>query len=125
MPSITCRISTRQKLLRKDWVIFFGLLRDLFPVLTLRKAGYGALEDCVAQACDEKGLWKDEYFQRKCVELSELLAIRHCVFVMGPPAAGKSETWRTLAKAQTIGGRKQRYKISTQNQLLHKNCMDT
>ena len=65
-----------------------------------------ALEDCVAQACDEKGLWKDEYFQRKCVELSELLAIRHCVFVMGPPAAGKSETWRTLAKAQTIGGQK-------------------
>ena len=25
---------------------------------------------------------------------------------MGPPAAGKSETWRTLAKAQTIGGQK-------------------
>ena len=94
------------KIVAQDWVIFFGLLGDLFPGIDPPRKRDMALEDCVAQACDEKGLWKDEYFQRKCVELSELLAIRHCVFVMGPPAAGKSETWRTLAKAQTIGGQK-------------------
>lgn len=28
------------------------------------------------------------------VQLEELLAIRHCVFVMGPPGAGKSQTWK-------------------------------
>jgi dynein heavy chain len=94
------------KIVAQDWVIFFGLLGDLFPGIDPPRKRDMALEDCIAQACDERGLWKDEYFQRKCVELSELMAIRHCVFVMGPPAAGKSETWRTLAKAVTISGQK-------------------
>jgi dynein heavy chain len=94
------------KIVAQDWVIFFGLLGDLFPGIDPPRKRDMALEDCIAQACDERGLWKDEYFQRKCVELSELMAIRHCVFIMGPPAAGKSETWRTLAKAYTISGQK-------------------
>lgn len=28
------------------------------------------------------------------VQLEELLQIRHCVFVMGPPGAGKSQSWK-------------------------------
>jgi dynein heavy chain, axonemal len=36
------------------------------------------------------------------VQLEELLAIRHCVFVMGPPAAGKSQAWKTLAQARKL-----------------------
>lgn len=40
------------------------------------------------------------------MQLSELLVIRHCVFTMGPPAAGKSSTWKTLAKAQDMDGKK-------------------
>lgn len=28
------------------------------------------------------------------------MVIRHCVFVMGPPGAGKSSTWKTLAAAK-------------------------
>jgi dynein heavy chain len=35
----------------------------------------------------------------KIVQTSELLEIRHCIFVMGPPGAGKSTTWKMLAKA--------------------------
>lgn len=34
------------------------------------------------------------------------MAIRHCVFVMGPPGAGKTSTWKTLAKAQDELGKK-------------------
>lgn len=30
----------------------------------------------------------------KVVQLEELLQIRHCVFVMGPPGAGKSQSWK-------------------------------
>jgi dynein heavy chain, axonemal len=36
------------------------------------------------------------------VQLEELLAIRHCVFVMGPPASGKSQCWKTLQQARKI-----------------------
>ena len=34
-------------------------------------------------------------------QLEELLVIRHCVFVMGPPGAGKSNCWQTLQTART------------------------
>ncbi len=38
----------------------------------------------------------------KVVQLEELLAIRHCVFIMGPPGAGKTQCWKTLAQARKL-----------------------
>lgn len=45
-------------------------------------------------------------FRLKVVQLEELLQIRHCVFVMGPPGAGKTQSWKTLAEARNIRGEK-------------------
>ena len=42
----------------------------------------------------------DEIEIGQIVQLKELLEIRHCVFVMGPPGAGKTSTWKILGKAQ-------------------------
>ena len=39
-------------------------------------------------ACDSLGNHPDDTFRLKVVQLEELLEIRHCVFVMGPPGAG-------------------------------------
>jgi dynein heavy chain len=63
-------------------------------------------EGVIAKASEEQKLLPDEQFIRKVVELGELLVIRHCVFTMGPPGAGKSSTWKTLSRAQTIDGKK-------------------
>lgn len=38
----------------------------------------------------------------KVVQLEELLAIRHCVFIMGPPGAGKTQCWKALAQARKL-----------------------
>lgn len=57
-------------------------------------------------ACLKKDLDPDAEFRLKCVQLEELLAIRHCVFVMGPPGSGKSQCWQTLQGARNILGRK-------------------
>ena len=38
------------------------------------------------------------------MQFEELLAIRHCVFLMGPPAAGKTQCWKTLAAARGLRG---------------------
>eukprot|EP00605_Chrysophyceae_sp_TOSAG23-4_P002873 GSChrysophyteH1.ASY1.ANO1.3167.1 assembled CDS len=70
-------------------VVFFGLLGDLFPGID-----------------PPRKMNPDEFFRLKVVQLEELLEIRHCVFVMGPPGAGKTQTWRTLAEARTIRGEK-------------------
>ncbi|CAK4711321.1 unnamed protein product [Aphanomyces euteiches] len=100
------------KIVVEDNVIFFGLLGDLFPRadpnIDVRndppRKRDPELESMVQGACEAIGNSPRDEFMLKVVQLSELLAIRHCVFVMGPPASGKTETWKTLRKAREIMG---------------------
>ena len=94
------------KIVREDEVVFFGLLGDLFPGIDPPRKVDPSLEDQVFQACIAVGNHPDEVFRLKVVQLEELLQIRHCVFVMGPPGAGKTQSWRTLAEARNIRGEK-------------------
>jgi dynein heavy chain len=57
------------------------------------------MEDIITQTCKTNLLHPEPEFILKVVQLKELLAIRHCVFTMGPPGAGKSSTWKILGKA--------------------------
>ena len=49
------------------------------------------------------GLTPEDDFILRVVQLSELLAIRHCVFLMGPTGSGRSECYKVLAKAMQTG----------------------
>lgn len=64
------------------------------------------MEDIITQTCKTNLLHPEPEFILKVVQLKELLAIRHCVFTMGPPGAGKSSTWKILGKAQDADGQK-------------------
>ena len=88
------------KIVKQDEVIFFGLLGDLFPGIDPPRKIDPVLEDAVSVACVKKGLDPDPLFRLKVVQLDELLVIRHCVFVMGPAAAAKSQCWLTLQAAR-------------------------
>jgi len=87
------------KIVADDMDIFSGLLGDLFPGIDVPRKRDTRFEDIITQTCDEMKLWPQPEFILKVVQLSELLEIRHCVFVMGPPGAGKSSCWKTLAKS--------------------------
>ena len=50
-------------------------------------------EGLIKDVCVESKLYPEPEFILKVVQLGELLAIRHCVFVMGPAGCGKSSTW--------------------------------
>ena len=52
------------------------------------------------------GLTPEDDFILRVVQLSELLAIRHCVFLMGPTGSGRSECYKVLAKAIQTGSNK-------------------
>ena len=90
------------KIVREDEVVFFGLLGDLFPGLDPPRKRDESLEKYVKQACVNLGNDPDETFCLKVVQTEELLAIRHCVFIMGPAGAGKSQCWRTLKEARNL-----------------------
>lgn len=49
------------------------------------------------------GLFPEADFILRVVQMAELLAIRHCVFLMGPTGTGRTEAYRVLAKALTHG----------------------
>ena len=100
----------------QDEVIFFGLLADLFPAVNPPRKQDLSLEEAVTEACIARGLQPDEAFRLKVVQLEEVLAIRHCVFVMGPPGSGKSSAWSILTAARAL--RKQKTKVRIQEHRL-------
>jgi hypothetical protein len=57
------------------------------------------LERAIRNAAAQRHLAADDSFVVSVVRLAEVLAIRHCVFIMGPAGSGKTEVWRTLAAA--------------------------
>ena len=87
------------KILSTDLVIFMGLLNDLFPGTDPPRKRDPAFEATIAETAKEMGLYPDEDFVLRVVQLSELLAIRHCIFLMGPTGVGRTEAYRVLAKA--------------------------
>eukprot|EP01032_Pedospumella_encystans_P015170 gene15170-17374_t len=90
------------KIVQADEVVFFGLLNDLFPDLNPPRVFDEELSECIGVACDNAGLWPDPFFTLKVMQLDELLDIRHCVFIMGPPGAGKSTCWKMLQAARNL-----------------------
>ena len=89
-----------------DLDIFFGLLGDLFPKVEIARKRDMDFEKVINEVTIEASLHPHDSFILKIVQLKELLEIRHCVFVMGPPGAGKTQTWKQLGRAQDKIGKK-------------------
>ncbi|ETV86145.1 hypothetical protein H257_02603 [Aphanomyces astaci] len=94
------------KLVMQDQPIFHGLLHDLFPEQPPPRKVNVNLEKHIQSACETLGLWPEESFRLKVVQLEELLVLRHCVFVMGPAGSGKSECILALQTANGLQGTK-------------------
>lgn len=91
------------KILSDDMIIFSGLLTDLFPGVNPPRKRDEEFESVIVSTAVELGLHPEDDFILRVVQLSELLAIRHCVFLMGPTGSGRSECYKVLAKAITKG----------------------
>ena len=87
------------KILAADMVIFMGLLGDLFIGVDPPRKRDMAFEQVIEQCTVEMGLTVEDDFTLRIVQLSELLAIRHCIFLMGVTGGGRTEVYRVLAKA--------------------------
>lgn len=99
------------KIVKADEVVFFGLLNDLFPGLDPPQVIDKALDGCALRACQEMGLWPEESLRTKVLQLEELMAIRHCVFLVGSPGSGKSTCWKVLRMAKSFKEPSQKVKV--------------
>jgi len=92
-----------------DLKIFMGLLGDLFPGIDVPRARDYELEGTLVDVMEKDyGYTHDPagYLLLKITQLVELLAIRHCVFLMGNPGSYKSAMWKILKNAKTRSGDK-------------------
>jgi dynein heavy chain len=67
-----------------------GLLGDLFPGYNPTRKIDEEFAQLVAEACKENQMHPDPDFIDKCLQLREIMAIRHCTFIMGPAGAAKT-----------------------------------
>jgi dynein heavy chain len=94
------------KIVTDDLPVFNGLIGDLFPKIEIPRKRNEVFEEEIRKATTENGLQTEENFILKVVQLEELLAVRHCVFVLGNAATGKSQVWKTLARTYNNMGKK-------------------
>ncbi|KAI8853660.1 dynein heavy chain and region D6 of dynein motor-domain-containing protein [Chytridium lagenaria] len=86
--------------------VFMGLIVDLFPKVEVPRKRNEKLEDEIRKATVENGLQAEDIFVLKVVQLDELMAVRHCVFIIGNGGTGKSQIWKMLSKTYINMGRK-------------------
>ncbi|KAM7420607.1 hypothetical protein PAMA_015032 [Pampus argenteus] len=86
------------KIVTEDVTIFLGLLGDLFPGLEVEREIDCDFEKAVRKTTVELRLQPEETFISKVMQLVELMAVRHSVFVIGNAGTGKSQILRVLYK---------------------------
>ncbi|XP_045527512.1 dynein beta chain, ciliary-like [Pieris brassicae] len=86
------------KIVTDDRPVFMGLIGDLFPALDVpRKRDFDFEKNLVDGAISMK-LQPEPGFILKMVQLVELFAVRHSVFIDGFAGTGKSMVWQCLNK---------------------------
>ncbi|VDL18993.1 unnamed protein product [Hymenolepis diminuta] len=84
------------KIATDDMPVFMGLITDLFPAMDVPRKRDLAFEEEVRKAAIDLKLQPEDNFILKTVQLQELFAVRHSVFILGNAGTGKSMIWRAL-----------------------------
>ncbi|CEL96675.1 unnamed protein product [Vitrella brassicaformis CCMP3155] len=92
------------KITTEDKPIFLRLIEDLFPGVSIGSKRDVEFEKIVSKITKDQKLQPEDAFVLKCVQLKEILEVRHCCFVLGPPGSSKSCVWKTLAKSLKASG---------------------
>ncbi|KAI8425206.1 hypothetical protein MSG28_007028, partial [Choristoneura fumiferana] len=86
------------KIVTDDTPVFMGLIGDLFPALDVPRKRDFDFEQKLREAAVTMKLQPEPGFILKMVQLVELFAVRHSVFIDGFAGTGKSAVWQCLNK---------------------------
>ncbi|XP_028032579.1 dynein beta chain, ciliary-like isoform X2 [Bombyx mandarina] len=86
------------KIVTDDTPVFMGLIGDLFPALDVPRKRDMDFEKSLIEGALSMKLQPEPGFILKMVQLVELFAVRHSVFIIGFAGTGKSMVWQCLYK---------------------------
>ena len=93
------------KIVTDDKPIFTRLIEDLFPGVETRVKQNPVLFKLVKDTTKkDMGLVNEDNFVIKVIQLKEILEVRHCCVLIGPPGCGKTQVWKTLGKSMANMG---------------------
>jgi len=90
------------KLTVDDLPIFLGIVKDLFPSITLPEVKNDILIRAIKQCMKNINHQPSESAIAKIIQLYETKISRHSVMLLGRTGAAKTSTWKTLKDAMAL-----------------------
>ncbi len=90
------------KFLAPDLPLFKGIMSDLFPRIKKVSVDHGDLNTALILSCEKKGLQPIPFFIAKCVQVYEMVVVRHGMMMVGPTGGGKSQMLKITQDALSL-----------------------
>ena len=90
------------KLVSEDLPVFRSLLQGVFPNADVVALEEAELRKAIGAICEQRRLVNGVKWTDKVLQLKQVLALRHGVMLVGPPASGKTAAWRVLLEALAV-----------------------
>ncbi|XP_018322727.1 dynein heavy chain 3, axonemal isoform X2 [Agrilus planipennis] len=89
------------KFLAQDVPLFEGIYSDLFPGVELPKFERDDLLRHLGKVLEDKNLQATQWFMGKCLEIYEMILVRHGLMVVGETLGGKTSAYQSLGEGLT------------------------
>ncbi|XP_050512273.1 dynein axonemal heavy chain 3 isoform X2 [Diabrotica virgifera virgifera] len=85
------------KFLAQDVPLFEGIYSDLFPGVEIPKFERAELIECLESEIYKRNLQPTPWFVDKCMQIYEMILVRHGLMIVGRPMGGKTSAYQSLA----------------------------